>query len=196
MNVPASTIRIDDATPAEVRERLMVALALAGGETQVVLDGYLRLAVDTLEVLLTLAAAYRGQIRVRGAGAAVSRALALADVSAALVVDGGRPIAGDRPFVITFPSSGSICLRLGREAGSHRLLADAISHDWLRGLLADRLRIDLGELTHINSLLIAWLIQVSQAIAPGRVELANVHVQAATQLGQLRLTHLLPIVTG
>ena len=196
MNVQASTVRIDDATPAEVRERLTAALVLAGGDAQVVLDGCVRLAVDTLEVLLALAGVHRGRIRVRGAGAAVSRALALADINAALVVDGGRPIAGDRPFIITFPSSGSICLRLGREAGSHRLLADAISHDWLRGLLADRLRIDLGELTHINSLLIAWLIQVSQAIAPGKVELINVHIQAATQLGQLRLTHLLPIVTG
>ena len=83
-----------------------------------------------------------------------------------------------------------------RDWQSRNMLADAISHDWLRGIRTERLSLDLGELPHINSLLIAWLIQVGQAVAPGRVELVNVHPQAATQLAQLRLTHLLPIVTG
>lgn len=195
MNVPASTIRIDDAAPIDVRERLSAALA-SGEGVVVALEGCQRLHADTLEILLALGAAYRGRIRLRGANTAVARALAIADTNAVLVVDGGRPIAGDRPFTIIFTGPGIVGLRLVREAGSHRLLADAVSHDWLRGIRIERLSLDLGELTHINSLLIAWLIQVGQAVAPGRVELANVHPQAATQLAQLRLTHLLPIVTG
>ena len=196
MNNPASTIGITDATPSQLRERLSVALAL-GGEVLVRLDGCERLPVDVLEVLLTLATAHRGRIRLRGASATVARAVAVADAGAFLVVDGGqRPIAGDRPFTLLFPAPGVLRLRLEREAGNHRQLSDAISYDWLRGILADRLCLDLVELIHINSLLIAWLIQANQAIAPGKVELTNVHAQAATQLAQLRLTHLLPIVTG
>lgn len=194
MNAPASTIRIDDATPIDVRGPL--SAALAAGEAVVVLDGCQRLSAETLDALLALGASHRGRIRLRGANAAVGRALAVADVNAVLVIDGSRTITGDRPFVITFSAPGLISLRLGREAGSHRLLADAISHDWLRGVRAERLSLDLGELTHINSLLIAWLIQVGQAVAPAKVELVYVHPQAATQLAQLRLTHLLPIVTG
>lgn len=194
MNVPATNIRIDDAPPVMVRDRLSAACAV--GEARVELEGCQRLSCAVLEMLLAQSVAHRGRIQVHGASAAVARALVIADLSAALVVDGGRLIPGDRPFIITFPGPGILGLRLAREAGSHRMLADAISHDWLCGVQADRLRLDLSELTHINSLLIAWLIQVGQAIAPGKVELVNVHPQATTQLGQLRLTHLLPIVTG
>lgn len=194
MSVQPQTIRLADVTPGELRERL--ATALAAGDAVVALDGCERLAVEVLEILLALGAANRGRIRLRGASAPVARALVMADGAGVLVVDGGRPIVGDRPFTLAFPAPGTLLVRLGRDAGGHRLLADTVSHDWLRGLLAECVRIDLGDLTHINSLLIAWLIQAGQAGAPGRVELINVHAQAATQLGQLRLTHLLPIVTG
>jgi hypothetical protein len=196
VNDPVPTVGLADATPAQLRERLSAALA-AAHEVVVPLAGCERLPVDVCAVLLALAAEHRGRIRVRGAVGAVARALAVLDAGAALVVDGAqRPIVGDRPYAIAFPAPGVLSLRLQREAGSHRLLAEAIGHDWLRGVFAERLCFDLGELTHINSLLIAWLIQASQAGAPARVELVNVHAQAAIQLGQLRLTHLLPIVTG
>lgn len=194
MSAPPPTIRLADVTPGGLRERL--APALAAGDTVVALDGCERLAVEILAILLTLGTANRGRIRLRGASAPVARALMMADTGGVLVVDGGRAIVGDRPFTLAFPVPGILQVRLDRDACAHRLLADTISHDWLRGLRADRLRIDLGELTHINSLLIAWLIQVGQASAPGKAELINVHVQAVAQLGQLRLTHLLPIVTG
>ena len=69
-----------------------------------------------------------------------------------------------------------------------------MSHEWVRGLTVSAASIDLSQVDHLNSLLVAWMLQINQGVGQGRCRLINVGRQAVAQLTQLRLNHLLNIV--
>jgi anti-anti-sigma regulatory factor len=86
-----------------------------------------------------------------------------------------------------------LCLHLTRGLPSLSLMAEAAAHDWIGGAAFALLVIDLKEIENLNSLLVSWLLQLSHAAAPVRAVLSNPSAQAATQLRQLRLDHILTV---
>ena len=64
----------------------------------------------------------------------------------------------------------------------------------MQGVAFATLSVDLAAIDNLNSLLVAWLIQLSHAAAPLRIALSNLSAQAATQLRQLRLNHLMDAI--
>jgi hypothetical protein len=71
--------------------------------------------------------------------------------------------------------------------------AEHLAHEWMRGVSCAELAIDLGAIEHLDSLLVAWLLQLCAGAAPAKVSLMRLSAQAATQLRQLRLDHVLGI---
>jgi anti-anti-sigma regulatory factor len=69
------------------------------------------------------------------------------------------------------------------------------SYSWMRRLVTQRIVVDLGQLPHINSVLVAWILQIGQAAKPATLTLVNVSRQVNIQLTQLRLHHLMTVVT-
>ena len=66
-------------------------------------------------------------------------------------------------------------------------------HQWAAGIQADAMVIDCIRLNHVNSVLIAWMLQIVQSAKPVPVRIRHTKPQVATQLKQLRLDHLMTI---
>ena len=66
-------------------------------------------------------------------------------------------------------------------------------HQWAAGVEAAAVVIDCGRLEQINSVLIAWMLQIVQSARPVPVKVLRAKPQVATQLRQLRLDHLMQI---
>jgi hypothetical protein len=151
-----------------------------------------------------LPAAFIGAALAAGAGGAVLclDGLAPAALKAVEAIDRAGVLAVGAPgraAALAVPPLFSVDIR--GDQLELRVLAPArgaasaamLAHDWLRGVSCSRLDIDLGAIEHLDSLLVAWLLQLSQAAAPAKVLLLHVSAQAATQLRQLRLNHLMAI---
>ncbi len=67
-------------------------------------------------------------------------------------------------------------------------------HQWVSGVDAVAVVIDCSRLNQINSVMIAWMLQVVQSAKPVPVKVFRAKSQVATQLRQLRLDHLMQIV--
>ncbi|MBN8525314.1 MAG: hypothetical protein J0M02_08265 [Planctomycetes bacterium] len=66
-------------------------------------------------------------------------------------------------------------------------------HQWAGGVEAPALIVDCHRLEHVNSVLIAWMLQVAQSAKPTRLKVHRARLQVVTQLKQLRLDHLMVI---
>lgn len=66
-------------------------------------------------------------------------------------------------------------------------------HLWAGGVDASSLVIDCHRIDHVNSVLIAWMLQVAQSAKPVRIAVRRARSQVVTQLKQLRLDHLMTI---
>lgn len=66
-------------------------------------------------------------------------------------------------------------------------------HLWAGGVDAPALIVDCHRLDHVNSVLIAWMLQVAQSAKPVRLKVHRAKAQVVTQLKQLRLDHLMTI---
>ncbi len=66
-------------------------------------------------------------------------------------------------------------------------------HQWASGVLADAMVIDCHRIEHVNSVLIAWMLQIVQSSKPMPVQVRRSRAQVGTQLRQLRLDHLMKI---
>lgn len=89
----------------------------------------------------------------------------------------------DDEIVITIPFQGE-----RRPGFGHQLY-----HQWTSGIQAAAIAVDCGRLDHVNSVFIAWLLQMVQAAKPVQVRVRRAKPQVQTQLRQLRLDHLLII---
>ncbi len=67
-------------------------------------------------------------------------------------------------------------------------------HQWAAGVEATAVVIDCGRLDQVNSVLIAWMLQIVQSARPVPVKVLRAKPQVATQLRQLRLDHLMQIL--
>ncbi len=86
-----------------------------------------------------------------------------------------------------------ILVRVQASALRNERLALPATYSWIRSLSVDALVIDLEQLPHINSVLVAWILQLAQAAKPATVSLRHVNRQVNIQLTQLRLHHLLSL---
>lgn len=66
-------------------------------------------------------------------------------------------------------------------------------HLWAAGVVADAMVIDCHRIEHVNSVLIAWMLQIVQSSKPVPVQVRRTRAQVGTQLRQLRLDHLMKI---
>ena len=66
-------------------------------------------------------------------------------------------------------------------------------HQWTAGVVADAMIIDCHRIEHVNSVLIAWMLQIVQSSKPVPVQVRRTRPQVGTQLRQLRLDHLMKI---
>ena len=73
-------------------------------------------------------------------------------------------------------------------------IGQSFYHQWASGVGADVMVIDCVRVEHVNSVLIAWMLQIVQSSNPVPVEVRRARAQVGTQLRQLRLDHLMKIV--
>lgn len=90
-------------------------------------------------------------------------------------------------------TENDVTIRVQTAALQNERLALPPSYSWIRSLDVPRLVIDLENLPHINSVLVAWILQLAQAAKPAVINLRNVNRQVNIQLTQLRLHHLLAL---
>lgn len=86
-----------------------------------------------------------------------------------------------------------VVITIQRNAGQNSRLTMPLSYAWLERVATSMVGVDLSEVVHVNSVLVAWLLQLGQAAKPATFELRNVSRQVAIQLKQLRLNHLLTV---
>lgn len=190
-----TTLTLADLGAGDSRARL--AGLLKPQSTVVVdCDSVARLPVGVLAAAQEAAAASNGFLRLQGLSTTARLALLVVDPDRRLAVDDPArlPHVGERPFQVTITVDGNVAVRLLKGIGQHVHLSESASYDWIRGLDANVVEVDLSQIEHLNSLLVAWLLQLNAGAGPGRCKLVRVGRQAVAQLSQLRLNHLLTIV--
>ena len=190
-----TTLTLADLGAAETRARL-VGLLTPQSTVVVVCEGVARLPVSIVALAQEVAATSTGVLRLEGLSTATRLALQIVDPERRLAVDDPTrlPQVGERPFQVGIASDGSVKVRLHKGIGQHAHLNESSSYDWIRGLDASVVEVDLALIEHLNSLLVAWLLQINQGAGAGRCKLMRVGRQAVAQLTQLRLNHLLTII--
>ncbi len=189
-----TTLTLADLSSGDTRARLATLLT-PQSTVVVVCDGVARLPVGIVAAVQAAAAASNGIVRLEGLSAPARLALQVVDPDRRLAVDDpARQVpVGERPFQVTITLDGKVQVHLLKGIGQHVHLNEHSSHEWIRGLDAKMVEVDLSQIEHLNSLLVAWLLQLNQGAGAGRCRLTHVGRQAVAQLTQLRLNHLLTI---
>jgi anti-anti-sigma regulatory factor len=188
-------ISLSELIAGDARARLQAVLA---SRATVVVQGdeTARLPVVVVHAALEATTATSGFLRFEGLSAHARLALQVVDPDRRFALgDAARSIGqvGDRPYQVSVAADGSLTLVLLKGIGQHHHMNESASYEWLRGLDASAVVIDMSQMEHLNSLLVAWLLQMNQGAGAGRCRLVHVGRQAVTQLSQLRLNHLLVI---
>lgn len=189
-----TSITLADLLAGDVRARL-ASLVSPCATVAIVCTAGARIPVSVLAIALELAASTGGFLRLEGLSTLALQALHVIDPERRLAVDDVTRIAqvGERPYHVRAGVDGGLHLLLSKGIGQHPHMADNASYEWIRGVEATSVVIDLVNIEHLNSLLVAWLLQLNQGAGPGRCRLIQVGRQAVAQLTQLRLNHLLVI---
>ncbi len=189
-----TTITLSDLSAGDCRARLSTLLS-PSTTVVVACNDIARLPVTVVAVALETTATTGGFLRFEGLTAATRLALQVVDPDRRLAIsDAARAShVGDRPFQVRLAVDGSVHILLLKGIGQHHHMNEAASYEWVRGLDATALVVDMSNLEHLNSLLVAWLLQINQGVGAGRCRLVQVGRQAEAQLSQLRLNHLLAI---
>ena len=190
----ATSITLAELANGDARARLL-ALMSPRASVLVSCHDVARLPVGVLASALEATAASGGFLRFEGLTPQTRLALQVIDPERRLAVDEAQrlPQVGERPFHARITIAGNVAIHLGKGIGQHPHMNETASHEWIRGLEATLVEVDLGNIEHLNSLLVAWLLQLNQGAGSGRCRLIQVGRQAVAQLTQLRLNHLLTI---
>jgi hypothetical protein len=188
-----TSIPLADLATGDARARL--SGLLSPRTTVVVSCQDARLPVAVLAIALELTAATGGFLRLEGLTPHARLALQVVDPERRLAMDDAQRAiqVGERPYQVRVTTDGRISIHLGKGIGQHPHMNEAASYEWIRGLEATSVEVDLSSIEHLNSLLVAWLLQLNQGAGAGRCRLVRVGRQAVAQLTQLRLNHLLSI---
>lgn len=189
-----TSITLADLLVGDVRARLSGLLS-PQATVAISCTGVQRLPISMLAVALEVAATTPGVLRLEGLSAPAVKALQVIDPERRLAVDDPTRVSqvGDRPYQVSVHADGRIQLLLQRGIGQHVHMTESASYEWIRGVDATAVVLDLSQVDHLNSLLVAWLLQLNQGAGPGRCRLVHVGRQAVAQLSQLRLNHLLVV---
>jgi hypothetical protein len=191
-----TTLMLTDLLRGDVRARLTELLS-PEATVVIVCQEADRLPTTLLAAALTVMASSQGYLRFEGLSTLAQVAISLIDVNRRLAVTtparAAQPV-GDRPFQVSIAENGQMTIVLVKNIGQHPYMNETWSHEWVRALEVPKVSIDLSQVEHLNSSLVAWMLQVNQGVGAGRCELKNVGRQAVAQLTQLRLNHLLSIV--
>jgi anti-anti-sigma regulatory factor len=193
--VEATTLSLAQLQNGRAKESLENALAV---QKMVTIDcrGTERLPASTVAVILALSPHHHGFICCEGLTHLAAVAVAVLDpdrhIGIPQTARATQPM-GERPYIVTVNTDGELIITLQKGVGQHPHMSETISHEWIRGLEVKAATIDLTQVDHLNSLLVAWLLQFNQGVGTQRCRLINVGRQAITQLTQLRLNHLLAI---
>jgi anti-anti-sigma regulatory factor len=188
-------LALADLVPAAYRQRL-AELAVAQSQVTVDCGKRERLPVPFLAAACEFAGNNKGFLSLTGLTERARQAVLLSDPAGSIAIDDVARTAkppGERAFEVVLDDQGQVRIRANRGLGQHRALAEGTSQSWLQGLEAGPVSVDLAEIEHVNSVVVAWLLQMSRALAPARLELLHVNAQVSTQLVQLRLDHLMVI---
>lgn len=111
---------------------------------------------------------------------------------------GVSPTAAERhdldqmPFVV-HTDGDRITADINAGPDRRHVFGQPLYHQWAGGVEASALIIDCHRVDHVNSVLIAWMLQVAQSAKPIRIKVLRARSQVVTQLKQLRLDHLMSI---
>lgn len=189
-----TSLTLADLAAGDARARLS---SLLSPRTTVVVacQDAARLPVGVLAIAVELTTASGGFLRFEGLSPNARLALQVIDPERRLAMDDAQRASqvGERPFQVRIAADGRVAIQLSKGIGQHPHMNESASYEWIRGLDASAVEIDLGNIEHLNSLLVAWLLQLNQGAGAGRSRLVQVGRQAVAQLTQLRLNHLLAI---
>lgn len=104
-----------------------------------------------------------------------------------------RRLVEQQPFTLHI-AGGEIVAEIAGAAERRRGIGEPCFHQWAAGVTATAIVIDCHRVEHVNSVLIAWMLQVVQAAKPVPVHIRRARAQVVAQLRQLRLDHLMKIV--
>ncbi len=110
-----------------------------------------------------------------------------------LPIADAHPSFPEVPFLIETHAPDTLVIKPKANATTFPNLSSHPGHDWLQGLTAGSITIDLTAVQQINSVVVAWMLRLAQDSAPLRLKLSKVSRQVETQLRQLRLDHILAL---
>ena len=122
-----------------------------------------------------------GALRLHATDPAPRTLIALAGLQRLLPPEGGGPL--DLSCSAVF-ADDELTITVQHDIGLNPRLSLPASHGWISRL---------GELSHVNSVIVAWLLQLAQSAKPAELVLMNVNRQVAIQFNQLRLHHVLQV---
>lgn len=97
------------------------------------------------------------------------------------------------PFQLALGDDGAITVAVDRGIASAKVLPDAAMHSWVRPLLPPQLVVEFAAVENVNSVLVAWLLQLCQAAKPAPMTVSHTRSVIATQFRQLRLDQMMTI---
>lgn len=103
------------------------------------------------------------------------------------------PFHGEPPFRVSVLAEGAVMVTALPGICSHPQLAVRDTYAWLDGLQMPAVTVDLRVVDHVNSVLVSWLLQISQHASPVKPRLVNASRSIAVQMARLRLDHLVDI---
>lgn len=101
--------------------------------------------------------------------------------------------ARDLPFQLSIEADATLVVAADRGIAQHRMLDEPLSHGWARGLIAPKLVVDMAAVEQVNSVLVAWLLQLAQAAKPAATTVLRARPQIVTQFKQLRLDQMMTL---
>lgn len=180
-------------TSGTVTRRIAAARGVGGG-------GIATLACDESTRLPTAFLAGRelaeGRWRFTGLPERGAVALALLGLDRACgvaVPDGLRAFLSDPPFQLSLSGDGTLTVAVG---GGHPIsprIEQEAAHAWILALAPSAVVIDLGRVAHLTSVVIAWMLQITQGAKPAPVKVVRASAMVVAQLRQLRLNYLMAL---
>lgn len=104
------------------------------------------------------------------------------------------PVVHDHPYRVVVQADGALLITALSGICSHPQLGTRDSYGWLAGFALTTLTVDLALVDHINSVLVSWILQISQHASPVKPRLVHASRSIAVQMTRLRLDHLVDII--
>jgi hypothetical protein len=97
------------------------------------------------------------------------------------------------PFTTVLDDAGVLTMKATRDICHHGQLGTPATYEWISGLTTTGIIIDMTSVDRVNSVLVSWMLQISQLSLPVRPRVINACRVACIQMERLRLDHLVDI---